>query len=51
MGCIRFGVENMKNPRNNDSIAMIIISIIIAIFLWYMIKSGGIVVGCPASPH
>lgn len=41
----------MKNPRNNDSIAMIIISIIIAIFLWFMIKNGAIVVGCPAPLH
>lgn len=38
----------MKDPRKKDSITMIIVSIIIAIFLWYMIKSGGIVVGCPA---
>ena len=38
----------MKDPRKNDAIVMMIVSIIIAIFLWYMIKSGGIVVGCPA---
>jgi hypothetical protein len=38
----------MKDPRKNDAIIMMIVSIIIAMFLWYMIKSGGIVVGCPA---
>lgn len=38
----------MKNNDNKDTIIMIVVSILIASFIWFMIKSGGIVVGCPA---
>jgi len=41
----------MKHPQNHDTIVLIIVSILIAFFVWYTIKGGTIVVGCPAPPH
>lgn len=44
-------IRRMNNNDNEDTIIAIVISILIASFIWFMIKDGTIVVSCTVPIH